>query len=178
MTASIHRILITLAALVLGCSPAFAGTLTWDFTYGNGAGIVATGVLTTSDSLDALGGYDVLSISGTRNGDSITGLAGPAGTAMTLSSDGEVYFDNVLYASMPQADYWGLYFATASSGAFNVYSSGNAYFEFSDAAGLGTAPGVQVVFTATQVPEPAPLGLLGLGLGLVAIGVMKRRQAA
>jgi hypothetical protein len=175
MTPRLIQDLSTLACFLLGSAPSFAGTLTWDFTY-SGSGISASGVLTTSDTLDAaFGGYDILSVSGERNGDSITGLAGPSG-AITLSSDGEVIFDNVLYQSGAQVDYWGLYFGTASSGDFNVYYDNNVYYEFSDAAGLGTAPGSQVNFSATEVPEPATLGLLGLGLA--AAGLIRRRKAS
>lgn len=47
--------------------------LNWNWSY-SGAGIMASGTLTTTDTADGSGFYEILSISGNRNGIAITGL--------------------------------------------------------------------------------------------------------
>ncbi|WP_341528439.1 hypothetical protein WKK05_03565 [Nostoc sp. UHCC 0302] len=55
-----------------------ASALSWDWNY-SGTGIAASGTLTTNDTADDFGFYQILGISGIRNGETITGLQ-PAGT--------------------------------------------------------------------------------------------------
>ena len=61
-----------------GISSAAAATLSWSWNYA-GSGITASGNFSTNDTPDALGFYLITGITGTHNGEKITGLQ-PAGT--------------------------------------------------------------------------------------------------
>ena len=84
-------------------SPPAGADMVYDFSY-TAPEITASGQFTTSSTPIASGaykgGYDMLSISGQRNGVTITGLLDPsaAGTNVTKDSTG---FDNVFYPIWP-----------------------------------------------------------------------------
>lgn len=69
--------LTTTSGLVFGTTPA-ASALNWNWNY-SGTGIAANGTFTTNDTPNDLGFYLISGITGTRNGETITGLQ-PAGT--------------------------------------------------------------------------------------------------
>src|ERR1700733_753394 len=81
----------SVALIALGLTtPAIADPIYYTFEF-SGVGVVGSGTLITSDTPDPaapLGGaYDILSISGTVNGEAITGMLGTVGPAAT-SADG------------------------------------------------------------------------------------------
>ncbi|WP_233153931.1 PEP-CTERM sorting domain-containing protein [Scytonema sp. HK-05] len=57
-----------------------ASALNWNWNY-SGTGITASGTFTTNDTANDLGFYQITGITGTRNGETITGLQ-PTGTSI------------------------------------------------------------------------------------------------
>jgi hypothetical protein len=167
----------------LGLAPVGASAATYSFDFSTTDSVfTVTSTLTTANTLDAVGGYDILSLSGT--------IAGPGGGAITLVDnpsqplfyDNSVWvYDNVFFpSSAPRVDINGILF---SSGAYdyNFYSTGPTtyYLSSNNPAGnfnlgelvtfgppLPTA-GAQLDFAA-NAPEPSTwammlLGFMGLG---------------
>src|SRR5438477_12735691 len=75
-SALVLRRLIWLASLIVAAGNATveqaSASLIWGWNY-SGAGVVASGTFTTDDTPDGLGFYLITSITGTRNGQTITG---------------------------------------------------------------------------------------------------------
>jgi PEP-CTERM motif-containing protein len=176
--------LIGASALV----PAGADAATYSFDFSTADSVfAAAATLTTADTLNALGGYDVLSISGT--------LSGPGGGAISLVANPvqpnpatTTYFmyDNVYFpGGTPKVDGYGILFA-AGAYDYELYSTGpSTYYLSSTNPAGGYVPGEAAAFgdpaiTASAVPEPTTwlLTLLGFaGLALLA-GRKARRGAA
>ena len=155
-----------LAALALATQSAQADT--FDFIYvdtaTNGMQIEASGVLTT----DALAGghYQVIGITGQRNGSMITSLSGFASA------------DNLLFTAPSQyVDYGGLSYDTASGLIANLYGYGSGYGDLNSVdSPLGDSGGVPVTLTITSaVPEPG-LYQMSAVLVLSGIGVLRLRR--
>lgn len=167
-----------------------AATYSFDFSTTDAVFTVAA-TLTTADTLNTVGGYDVLSISGA--------LSGPGGGAISLVANPvqpnpgmTTYFmyDNVYFpGGAPQVDEYGILFA-AGDYNYELYSTGSAayYLSSTNPAG-GYVPGETVSFgdpatSATAAPEPSTwvlmlLGFAGLALaaGRKACGVAAVRSA-
>jgi hypothetical protein len=155
---------------MVAVAPAHAGILTFDFSY-SGVGVTASGVITASSTPDG-SGFDILSVTGTRNGVAIDGLlGGDPGIGDNLSPSAYFYFDNVLFPDAdPVVDHAGLLFDIGGV-EFNVYSNGpDEYIEYQN-----TGANVAVAFDPSLVPEPAAIVLFGTAL---AGFVFLRRRSA
>ena len=145
---------------------------TFDFTF-TGTSFSVTGVLTTSNTLDSAGGYDVLTISGNVTGPisgAITGLvSNPSQPNMATfyAPSGRGWdYDNVAYScsSSPFVDYWGVLFTFGTSEYANLYWNG-AYFLSVDTPGTLWDPGDRGVVADTDppTPDPVPGPIVGAG---------------
>jgi len=173
------------AAIIFGlclwlAAPAQASLL-WNWSY-TGAGIAAGGTLTTTDTANAQGFFQITGITGTRNGQTITALQ-PTGTAIPGNDGFPV--DNLIRASGPQLTGNGFGFAIAdgtfANPFFADFISPAGTLEFFSAPPFTTTIGPEdselpVTFTAT-VPEPAGVCLAAtMFVGLVA--TRRSRRAA
>jgi hypothetical protein len=137
-----------------------------------------TGQAVVSDSLNAVGGYDVESISGSvagPGGGPITGLI-PNPSRPYAYDNGTWIFDNVAYSSAPRLDNPGILFA-ANGYDYNIYTAGSTYYlSTNNPSGLYN-PG-EVVLSGSDpaaVPETSTWAMLALGFA--ALGVWGRRAA-
>jgi hypothetical protein len=193
-------------ATAIAVSPASADVIKWAFSI-SGVGFAGSGITTTSDTAGASsagtpnGGYDILGITGTLNGQAIIDvvpqqLNGPTPWGIahadqqwdiplegftTIKGDyNSVMYDNVLFPNSPQLDIAGLLFTSASDQSiqlWNLYYDNGTYF-LTDV--FVTNDNVPVNFTAiptatvTPVTEPASFALLGSGL--LGLGFLRRRK--
>jgi hypothetical protein len=183
-------------ALGLAAASALAGhaqAATWvlDYTATNGgAPAEASLTLETASTLDAAGGYDVTSITGEVDGETVTGLiANPDQPFASYSSDGMFIFDNVFYAdSSPVLSNPGLFFSGASGDEYNLFSDSATQYELYKAtSGVGyQADSVGVlayrdppsISDVGGIPEPAAWMMMILGFGSVGALLRRRRNAA
>ena len=181
MAAYLRGIAIAVVLMAISGTAASAGVLTWSFNY-SGIGVTASGILTTSDTPDLGFGpnaYDIVGISGVSNGVPITGIVPPSGV---VTNNFGFLYDNVLYGTQPFFDmngllYSGFYGATPNV-IFNVWydASQQEYFEYTYQDGIYT---VLTDGSIKQVPEPAPLALIGVGLlSLLGLGLLRKRADA
>ena len=168
---------------VLFLSLGFACTskaATWSFNY-TGAGVEASGVITTGSSLVTFGGdsgYYITGISGERNGVAIAGLTQPASdptVGYTTSSDGRWWFDNVLLTS-GGLDLWGPLFSTVDGKEFNLYNNNGQYIDgyFNTQTGCYKLTNVDLIVSNQRVPDCGATVSM-LGLSLVGLAALRRR---
>ena len=186
--------LAALAVLAGGSAQASTWLLTYASTNG-AAPFAATLDLTASDTLNAVGGYDITGVGGNVDGDTVTGLiANPGQPVASYSADGLFIFDNVLWpTSAPVLSNPGLFLAAASGAEYNLFSDNGATYELYKArpgvAYLANSVGT-ISFTKTHpllgpldgalsgVPEPAAWALMILGFGGVGAMLRQRRRLA
>ena len=96
--------------------PAHASRI-WDWSY-SGTGIAASGTFTTTDTANGSGYYQIVGITGSRNGDAITGLQ-PTGTPIPGNEPYAV--DNLVSLSGPQLTVDGFGFSTAAGDFANPF---------------------------------------------------------
>ena len=148
-----------------------AASVVWDWNY-SASGINASGTFITVDSPNADGGYLITAITGSRNGEAITGLQ-PTGTPIPGNEPYTV--DNLIFPGPgPQLTSHGFGFSTSGGDFSNPFYADflpePGYLEFFS---MPAAPGdghteLSVQFSAAQVavPEPAPLGTIAVVLAL------------
>ncbi len=166
--------LMSVAAMTAPMDQA-AGSLIWDWSYSD-VGVVASGTFTTNDIPYGSGFYLITDITGTQNGETITGLQ-PAGTPIPGNEPFPV--DNLIRLNTPQLTIDGFGYATSggnfSNPFFASFLSSPGYLEFFSAPPF--TPGAMgpedselpISFSAslTTVPEPETNALLMVGLGML-----------
>lgn len=163
-------------AASLAAPQAWAG-IVWNWSY-TGIGIQANGTFTTSDAADAAGFHEITAITGSRNGDAITGLH-PTGEA--IPGNEPFALDNLVrIGPQDQLTVHGFGFVTASGGYSNPFFADflptPTFMEVFTTAGSYTE--VPIAFTASAVPEPASIFLLLAGLGAAGWVSGTRRRAS
>lgn len=170
---------MTFAAITATSAQASAALL-WNWNY-SGSGITAGGTFTTVDTPDGLGFYLITGITGIRNGETITGLQ-PVGTPIPGNEPFAV--DNLVRIGANQLTGDGFGYSTSggnyASPFFADFLPTPGYLEVFSAPPL--TPGfenlgpedseLEIIFSATPVPEPETALLMIAGLGV--LGVIRR----
>jgi hypothetical protein len=145
-----------------------------------------SGTITTTNTLDAVGGFDILKISGTvagAGGGSITALVTNPHQPFVDWNDNNLgfYYNNVLYPSSQGLDYYGVLFRVGND-VWNLYSNSKTDYElYSWTANHGVdvhgqfsmvqEPVVIVSNTdPAHVPEPSIVALMAIA------GIAMRRS--
>lgn len=169
--------LAAIAAAGALATPCAWADIVWNWSY-TGANIQASGTLITADAADAQGYHLITGITGSRNGDLISGLY-PTGSA--IPGNEPFALDNLIrLGPQDQITVHGFGFATASGGYSNPFFADflapATYMEvFTTASSYSEVP---IAFTASIVPEPASILLVLVGLGAVGCASRSRRQPA
>jgi len=170
MTTIRHLLGAAGVALALAASSAHADTV-WNFSY-SGSGVSASGQFdtlgngSTPTELQWMTGHYS---DGTTTG-SITLIPAPAASGYSTSPSGLYVYDN-LYGGAGQFDYGGLLFAV-NGHEVNLYLDPN--YGIANLTTYASQELTSVTFSATAVPEPAPMALLLAGVG--ALGFLGRRK--
>lgn len=174
--------LLTLAALAASTTGQANAALIWNWNY-SGPGINAAGTFTTVDTPDGAGFYLITGITGTRNGETITGLQ-PTGTPIPGNEPFSV--DNLVRLGGNQLTGDGFGYSTSggnyASPFFASFLATPGYLEVFSAPPFVTGASnfgpedseLAVLFSAAPVPEPATVVLIAVGLG--AVGLLRRSR--
>jgi len=176
-----------LAIGLLGAGSANASQYSFSFLSSDQAYDVH-GIVTTSDVLNAIGGYDITGVTGLVQGtagggviDSLVANPSPPNLATT----GGFNYDNVAYAgsaTTPFLDTYGALFTTAANGisaagTWNLYSTGGATYGLYSYTGFnGGVAAYTGTLTVAAVPEPSSWVMLVSG-ALCLGAVVRRRQS-
>ncbi|MEH2260984.1 PEP-CTERM sorting domain-containing protein [Nostoc sp.] len=178
--------LATTSGLVFGTMPA-ASALSWNWNY-SGTGIEANGTFTTNDTPNDLGFYLITGITGTRNGETITGLQA---TGTLIPGNEPFNVDNLISLNTQQLTGDGFGYSTSegnySSPFFASFLATPGYLEVFSAPPI--TPGFEnlgledselpINFSATiitTVPEPTSILSLLILCTLGAFSVLKRNK--
>ncbi|MEH1939709.1 MAG: PEP-CTERM sorting domain-containing protein [Nostoc sp.] len=169
LTVATATALITTFGLVFGTMPA-ASALSWNWNY-SGTGIAASGTFITDDTPNDLGFYLITGITGTRNGETITGLQA-AETPIPGNEPFDV--DNLISLNTQQLTGDGFGYSTSagnySSPFFASFLPTPGYLEVFSAPPI--IPGFEnlgledselpISFSATIITVPEPSSILSL----------------
>ncbi len=183
--------LALLSATALATTGLVAGTiqaasaLSWSWNY-SGTGIFANGTFTTNETPNDLGFYLISGISGTRNGETITGLQ-PTGTPIPGNEPFDV--DNLVSLNVQQLTGDGFGYSTSqgnySSPFFASFLPTPDYLEVFSAPpfipgfeNLGSEDSeLPINFSATIITVPEPSSILSLiALGTLSAGSALKRH--
>ncbi len=147
----------------------------FNYSY-SGAGVEASGVLTTTDSSDANGYLTITGITGQRNGATITALLPPGSFPNDVPPFG-VPNDNLFSTTQPFLTFNGFSYlvGTQPENVF-YYQDTGGYAETDDPNGDPVNYRLLNKFDVQPVPEPGSVG----GLSVVLLGgiwLLKRKSA-
>ncbi|MBW4673502.1 MAG: PEP-CTERM sorting domain-containing protein [Desmonostoc geniculatum HA4340-LM1] len=179
--------IVATSGLVFGTMQA-ASALNWTWNY-SGVGITADGTFITNDTPDDLGFYQILGITGTRNGETITGLQ-PTGTpipgnepfnvdnlislnAQQLTGDGFGYstsggnYSSPFFASfLPTPGYLEVFSAPPFIPGFENFGPEDSELTISFSASIVTVP------ESTSIVSLLAFGTLGV------VSALKRQKSS
>jgi hypothetical protein len=163
-------------AAALLSAPASASLL-WHWQY-TGVAIEARGQFTTTDSANSNGYYEIIGITGTRNGQAITRFI-PTGES--IPGNEPYASDNLLRPGLnSQITKYGFGFSTADGRYANPYWADwrdpESYVEVLTEAPYTFIDEVAVSFSAELIPEPSTIGLLLGGLAMLGLSMRQRRR--
>lgn len=168
------------AAVTAGLFSASVHATTFNFSVVNSSSaVLASGQVTTSNTLNSLGGYDVLSITGQVTGyGAITGLAPTSAPATPTNAHGFIY-NNVVYSGTSLAvDYYGVAFTTGSASTpayWNIFHDAGQDWLYGNVPSVGYVPASGTA-TVAPIPEPGTWALALAGFAVVG-GALRRRRA-
>ncbi len=164
---------------------AVAGDYSFDFV---ASGYEVNGTFTTSDTLNAVNGYDIVGISG-----EVTGLGGGDITSLVLNPN-QPYptvnygfsYDNVLFpAAAQKLDINGVLFTTTSGAIWNLWGNSATDYQLYSygpvAVDVHSTSLFMVAVPANimaAVPEPQTYAMMIVGLGLLGFVARRRKQRA
>jgi hypothetical protein len=171
---------IAAAALALSAIPAAASE--WILNYTASSGLPATAALdiTVSDIVNAVGGHDLTGITGSVDGDVITGFEPSSNSPfVVLSADGLFNFDQVFYFTAPHVDNAGLLFNSATF-EYNLFATTtgdpNSPVELYRSDHRSYVNNSAGTLSVAGVPEPASWALMIAGFGGVGTILRSRRR--
>ncbi len=164
---------------------AVAGDYSFDFV---ASGYEVSGTFTTSDTLNAVNGYDIVAISG-----EVSGLGGGDIASLVLNPNqpyatinyGFIY-DNVLFPTAAQKlDVNGVLFTTTSGAIWNLWGNSATDYQLYTygpvAVDVHSSSLFMVAVPANimaAVPEPQTYAMMIAGLGLLGFAARRRKQQA
>jgi hypothetical protein len=172
-TAAVVSLLLLVAA-----APASADEFSFDFEDPS-AGISLVGLITTSDTLNVLGNFDVTAITGTLNGDPIGSLFFNPNQPFVYNAPDGNFWDNNLSPAAPFVTGNGIGFnfegdqLVLFSGVTGDPLSEGLFFQNLGQSAIGT-------LSVEAVPEPATwLSVLSgfLMLGAIRFGLRRKRRS-
>jgi len=169
------------AALALSSGAAHASSWVIDYTANNvgDTPYTATVDVVASNALNSVAGYDVLSVTGNVDGDTITTLiANPNQPTPSYSPDGLFIYDNVVWpGAATQLSNPGILFMGASGDEYNLFSDSSTQYELYKAVPFSgyVAHSVGTITMQNGVPEPAAWTMMILGFGGVGALLRQRR---
>ena len=178
-----HRIRTSLwaAAAIAGLSVCGAADATnFDFTFTQGSFTAAHGTITTADTANSDGGFDIVGISGTIYTNAIAGLASPGAELFPNSPDGQLLNSDGIFIDVPDgflASPYNIFFGPEDFDdpvGHVDYQLGTPFF-----GSLGGVFSIDRDSGSTgSVPEPASWALMLGGFGMVGGAMRSRRRAA
>jgi hypothetical protein len=189
--------LVAFISLFATISPTNASQTTFDLTGtvdGDSINLVLTGTLAPSGDNGSASGitltapvYDITGATGTINGISVTGVL--ANCLPGACNNGVFTWDNLLSASSPYLDDYGLGLSLRDGTQADIYGGGVFgstvaqtlyYYDPSDGfSDNGNGPAIanlKVIDPPNVAPEPASVLLFGTGLLAIAVVMRKRLQ--
>ncbi len=142
---------------------------------GQTAILFATLKIDTADFVNGGGGYDVNSVTGTVDGETVLGLIANPNTPGTTQAAGFV-FNNILFNANPAFDLNGLAFTT-STGSWNLWGTDTDAYTLMKYAGGRYTGAVDGQLSVAAVPEPASWAMLITGFGMIGAATRRRRFA-
>ncbi len=179
-------VLIAMLAATTAATPAFAGNFYFDVDFTSDTdSTVANLVLKTSDTLNAVGDYDVTGIAGNVNGVAVTGLvANPDQPNYSLWGGIFSFDDRFNPAGNPFLTNPGVLFTLQDGHVDNLYSigaTGPDNYQLIPSLNNQYEPTVTGNISVRQIsspaPEPASWAMMLGGFGAIG-GALRRRQVA
>lgn len=180
---AMNKIIIAAAIAVILAGAADAVTLQYDYAPQSGITFAVSLKLVIGDTPNNGGLYDIMTATGTIDGNAVTLLPNP-NSPDTFTYQGFIYNDEVTFLGGEYfIDDAGLVFST-SAGLYNVGGqydadprSGFVFFQKTPAdkitAGFGTYSLVPIA--SAPLPEPATWAMMVVGFGLIG-ATMRRRH--
>jgi hypothetical protein len=166
-------------AAIVAAAPAQAGHYFGTYTTDDGAPLAASFSLTTSDTVNAAGGLDILSLGGNVEGDAITGLVfdfDPGKPGQLTTSVGTFTYDNTLFTIPQFLDGEGILFTTASGAMYNIFfDASGRYRLYQDRRHYSYGA---FALASAGVPETATWLMMVAGFGLVGGALRSRGKAS
>jgi hypothetical protein len=184
--------LFATASLIAAClivaepSSASAGfiELIYTDTATGGATISADLILTTITIVGGANNGDQLitGVTGTRNGDAVTGFAAAPDDTGNAFTVGDSSVDNLIFVPPNPAFFSntltsGFVYSTVA-GSFNPYFDPGTGNSFEYTVNSGNIPGTQITLKASVVPEPSTIVMSSLGALMMGLGFFSRRRKA
>src|SRR4051812_42317184 len=111
-----------LAASAMFAAPAMAMEFMIDYSSVSGSPLAAHFDVKTSNVLNSIGGYDILSVTGSVDGTALTALEMNSNQPNTVvSQDNQWYFDNVLFLGGQAFDSGGFVAGLTNTGSMNFW---------------------------------------------------------
>ncbi len=167
-------LLCATAALVAFAPAANAASYILNYS-GNAAPGSAMLTVHVADTVNAVGGYDILHVSGNVGAESVLGLiANPNQPYQATSPSGLFTYDNVLYLSGASVSNAGLMFKTALR-EWNLFSDSPTQYQLYSATNSGYDIHSTGTLSVSAVPEARTWALLIAGFGLIGAGLRRQR---